>query len=214
MEPLKLFFLPLAVLLFWTATGSAAAGGPNCVVDADIPGSSYVEGVRRFRDGLEWRFRDRILSPLAEEERLAFRGLSWFPVQPGLAVAAEFIPAEDRAPFAMPTFNGRTLSYSHHGDLLVSIQGRSFRLRAFRPAGPDRYRDFLLVPFRDTTNGDETYPGGRYIEMNLPVPEKPVLDFNRATNPLCAYDPSFACPIPPKSNHMPLAICAGEKRYR
>ena len=73
--------------------------------------------------------------------------------------------------------------------------------------------NLLLVPFRDPTNGGETYPGGRYIELSLPLPETPVLDFNRAMNPLCAYDPSYACPIPPPENRLPMPIRAGEKRY-
>ena len=69
------------------------------------------------------------------------------------------------------------------------------------------------MPFRDATNGIETYAGGRYIELPLPLPALPVLDFNRAMNPLCAYDPSYACPIPPADNRLSIPIRAGEKRY-
>ena len=35
------------------------------------------------------------------------------------------------------------------------------------------------------------------------------LDFNRATNPLCAYSEHYNCPIAPKPNHLPVAIRAG-----
>jgi uncharacterized protein (DUF1684 family) len=41
-----------------------------------------------------------------------------------------------------------------------------------------------------------------------------VLDFNLATNPPCAFTPFATCPLPPKQNHLPIAVSAGEKTYR
>ena len=38
-----------------------------------------------------------------------------------------------------------------------------------------------------------------------------VIDFNRAYNPTCAYNPTWECPYPPASNRLKLAIRAGEK---
>ncbi|PRP90633.1 hypothetical protein ENSA5_63040 [Enhygromyxa salina] len=35
------------------------------------------------------------------------------------------------------------------------------------------------------------------------------LDFNRATNPLCAYSEHFNCPLPPSFNKLGLPIRAG-----
>ena len=39
------------------------------------------------------------------------------------------------------------------------------------------------------------------------------LDFNRAQNPPCAYNPWTTCPLPPSANKLPVRIEAGEKRY-
>ena len=61
---------------------------------------------------------------------------------------------------------------------------------------------------------DLPYAGGRYVEIDLPLPEPLRLDFNRASNPWCAYDPDYACPIPPAENHLDFAIPAGEKRFK
>jgi uncharacterized protein (DUF1684 family) len=51
--------------------------------------------------------------------------------------------------------------------------------------------------------------------MYVPVPEgsQLTLDFNRAFNPLCNYSPAYNCAIPPKENHLEVAIRAGEKTY-
>ena len=37
-----------------------------------------------------------------------------------------------------------------------------------------------------------------------------IVDFNRAYNPSCALSPYYNCPIPPRENHLSVAIRAGE----
>jgi uncharacterized protein (DUF1684 family) len=187
-------------------SGGRRSAGPGFAAD-------FVSRLLRFRDNVDYRFRDRILSPLAEADRRSFQGLDYFEPVPELALTARFERAGDSSVFAMPTFDRRTLRYSHYGTLSVSLGDRPLRLKAFRREEAGGNRNILLVPFRDATNGAETYAGGRYIELSLPLPEAPVLDFNRAMNPLCAYDPSYACPIPPPENALEVPIRAGEKRY-
>lgn len=187
--------------------GDVRAEGPGYAAD-------FLPQLLRFRDNVDFRFRDRILSPLPEAERQTFQGLAYFDPAPELALTAVFEAAADRSVFAMPTYDHRTLRYSHFGTLDAVIGARTVRLKAFRRASGEGARNVLLVPFRDATNGGETYAGGRYLELPMPLPEVPVLDFNRAMNPLCAYDPSYACPIPPPENRLDLPIRAGEKTYR
>jgi hypothetical protein len=40
-----------------------------------------------------------------------------------------------------------------------------------------------------------------------------LLDFNKAYNPPCAYNPYTTCPIPTPQNRLRVAIPAGEKMY-
>ena len=67
--------------------------------------------------------------------------------------------------------------------------------------------------FRDETSGQETYGGGRYLDY--PASEiknnSMILDFNNAYNPYCAYQPNYACPIPPAENKLLISIFAGEQ---
>ena len=73
----------------------------------------------------------------------------------------------------------------------------------------------LFVPFRDKTTGQQTYPGGRYMEFEadraLEDGDTFTLDFNLAYNPFCAYSETFACPLPPEENWLDVVIPAGER---
>ena len=69
----------------------------------------------------------------------------------------------------------------------------------------------LFVPFADLTTGDETYPAGRYLDLDPTATGYYMIDFNRAYNPYCAYNSAYECPYPPSSNRLKIAVKAGEK---
>ena len=79
------------------------------------------------------------------------------------------------------------------------------------------YGGGLFLPFADTTSGDETYGGGRYLLDTVKGADLGmqdgglVLDFNFAYNPSCAYDPTWLCPLAPMQNRLPVAVRAGER---
>lgn len=74
----------------------------------------------------------------------------------------------------------------------------------------------ILLPFSDLSNGNETYETGRYLHLKKSALEKEEveLDFNMATNPYCAYNTEYSCPIPPKENSLQVQVLAGEKKYK
>src|SRR5438552_1714105 len=80
----------------------------------------------------------------------------------------------------------------------------------------DAYGGGIFLPFGDGTNGQETYGAGRYLLDTVKGADlggrgdELVLDFNFAFNPSCAYDESWACPLSPPPNRMPLRVEAGE----
>jgi len=79
---------------------------------------------------------------------------------------------------------------------------------------PEDSRQWALIPFKDATNGRDTYGGGRYLHINLPIQSHTSIDFNRAFNPWCAYDPGYVCPLPPAKNWLRVSIDAGEKSFK
>ncbi|MEM8767031.1 MAG: DUF1684 domain-containing protein [Pseudomonadota bacterium] len=213
LSPALLALLLAALLAAGQAVGAENVDpAPTQHGDPRSHENAYVHALVRHRDNVDFIFRDRILSPLTEADRLTFTGLNYFPPAPAYARPATFHPAADRSTFAMPTFDRRTLTYRHYGTFHLELGGERVRLKAFERT--DGERAVLLVPFRDPTNRSETYAGGRYLEIGLPLPERLEVDFKRAANPLCAYDPSYACPIPPPENTLQQPIRAGELRYR
>jgi uncharacterized protein (DUF1684 family) len=97
------------------------------------------------------------------------------------------------------------------GRLSFMLKGRPFTLTAFVEANETDIRR-LFVPFRDLTNGTETYQGGRYLDLDRTATGVYDLDFNKAYHPFCYYNPSYDCPIPPAENRLQIPIRAGEKR--
>jgi uncharacterized protein (DUF1684 family) len=73
-------------------------------------------------------------------------------------------------------------------------------------------RNFFLA-FADETSGKETYGGGRYLNVRQDGKNSITIDFNLAFNPYCAYNPDFACPLPPRENILEIALPVGEKNY-
>jgi len=70
---------------------------------------------------------------------------------------------------------------------------------------------FRSVPFNDLTSVTETYPGGRYLDLDRTKTGIYEIDFNRAYTPYCYYNPTYECPYPPPENRLKVAIRAGEK---
>jgi hypothetical protein len=77
------------------------------------------------------------------------------------------------------------------------------------------FENYLFLPFTDLTNGEESYGGGRYLDLEISKLKNNsiLIDFNKAYNPYCAYASGYNCPVPPRENNLPIAIRAGEKVY-
>ena len=113
-----------------------------------------------------------------------------------------------------PAFNNKTIPFRQYGTFRFEIAGEPQSLVAYQRMDlPEDERQWLLIMFRDLTNGDETYGGGRYIQVDLPTNPGTKIDFNRAASPYCAYEAEFICPVPPLENWLKVRIPAGEKDY-
>ena len=96
------------------------------------------------------------------------------------------------------------------GSVVVPLGGRtSLRVLRIPFAGGDE--SDLEIYFRDESNGDGTYPAGRFVSLHPLSNGQFRLNFNRARNPFCAYSSVYPCPAPWRGNTLPAAIRAGER---
>lgn len=143
-------------------------------------------------------------SPLRRE----FTGLNWYPVDEAWRVTGKFEPSPDAARIVFETVLGDQQVMESAGFVTFEIEGRRLTLQAARSERR------LFFVFRDATSGSETYPGGRFLYTDFPEGDRVELDFNRAYNPPCAFTPHSTCPLPPPQNRLPVAIRAGELKYK
>ncbi len=176
--------------------------------------ASCLDSLAEHRAQIETDYLKSADSPFDKELKAGFAGFSYFAGDSAFCVPAEFELSANAKVFAMPSFNGKTLPFRKYGVFHFQLGGARRSLGAYQRMDlPTDQRQWVLVPFRDLTTGHETYGGGRYLQVDLPLPAHLTLDFNRAFNPLCAYKSVFTCPIPPAENWLKLRIPAGEKTY-
>lgn len=168
---------------------------------------------RRTRDEL---FATHPQSPIPAEQRASFTGMAFHPYDRRWRVEVELEPLATGAPAPV----------AHSG------QGSSewVPVARVRPGGPwgdgsltllwlAGYGGGLFLPFRDDTNGTDTYGGGRYLLDTVKGADlgsevgpstRLVLDANFAYHPSCAHDPRWSCPLAPPENRLQVAVDAGE----
>lgn len=172
--------------------------------------------VKEFQAELNAEFRDSIKSPLTEKDRKAFQELDFFAADGAYFVNAKFVRTANEKPFEMKTTTSRLPVYVKYGELHFVLQGKTLRLNIYQNTQlikQEEFKDYLFLPFSDLTNGNESYIGGRFIDLKIPHGDTMALDFNKAYNPYCAYNHKFSCPLVPLENDLEVEIRAGVMKY-
>jgi len=169
---------------------------------------------RRRRDSL---FASHPQSALDPGQKASFKGLEYYPYNPDLRFVLPVemdvkrsvieIDLEDDGPTRMERF----------GRVRFTIEDKEVSLGLYWLLG---YGGGVFLPFRDSTNREETYGGGRYLLDTIKSADLGrgasglVIDFNYAYNPSCAYNPRWHCPLAPHENWLNVPIRAGEMRFK
>ena len=169
------------------------------------------EHLQAFRQQIDDFMQFHPQSPLDEEQRDNFHGLSYYDDNPALklAVRVERLP-DDEPLIEMETSTGDARPFRRWGTFDFVVEDQPARLTLYSdPSGEE-----FFLPFRDATSGDETYGAGRYLDNHRPGVQQVgeadfEIDFNYAYNPYCAYSPHFSCPLPPRENWLLVPIRAG-----
>lgn len=179
-----------------------------------VTAQTHQQEIAKFQEELNAEFRNPEESPLSKDEIKIFSGHSFFPVNEKYRVVARFVRTDRSLPFQMKTTTDRLPMYEKYGEAIFELDGKTITLSIYQShqlRETEKYKNYLFLPFTDRTNGKETYGGGRYIDLTIPTGNTIVIDFNKAYNPFCAYNPNRSCPIPPKGNALNIKIPAGVK---
>jgi uncharacterized protein (DUF1684 family) len=176
---------------------------------AGEPAQAWTHWVEE-RDRL---FAEHPQTPLTASSRASFGGLDYFAYDPAMRVIGTVEPA-DGGLEQLPSSGPSPIGFNRIGRVGFTLAGSEQHAALY---WLDAYGGGLFLPFSDTTRGDETYGGGRYLLDTVKgadlgaVDDGLVLDFNFAYNPSCSYNPAWACPLAPVENRLAIAVCAGER---
>ncbi len=177
---------------------------------------SQEETAQDFQKNLNTEYAKKETSPLIAQDLKTFKSLDFFEISTKYVIEATFFRAENQKPFEMKTSTKRLPKYLKYGELHFQIDGKSLKLNLYQHLDLSKkpgYEDYLFLPFSDMTCGNETYIGGRYLDMKFPKSNKVLIDFNKAYNPYCAYNHNYSCPIVPAENDLKVEILAGVKKF-
>ena len=187
----------------------------SLLLGEDIVQPIIKEQEQRFK---QWRkerdqfFKTHDRSPLSPAERKNFNGLKYYPFNPQHVFYGEIERSilhinNPRYYATFPTNKGTNKRYIRYGKFHFMMDGKEYTVQIYKSI----LSDTLFIPFKDKTNGKETYEGGRYIDAEILPGYKMILDFNIAYYPSCAYNDKFVCILPPRENVLNIPIRAGEK---
>ncbi len=158
-----------------------------------------------FRESYALRIKDSEARALQN-----FKGVENYQIDDSWLIDGRFIRAEEGTGIEIVNVLGQVGESPVYGTFEFDRDGKTHRLLALG----DEESESLWFIFMDRTTGHGTYGAGRYLySEGMPENGRLTVDFNKAYNPPCAFNPYSTCPIPPQRNRMDLWVLAGEKNY-
>ncbi|MEP6681659.1 MAG: DUF1684 domain-containing protein [Parafilimonas sp.] len=174
--------------------------------------TALLNDTKRFQAELKTEYDDPYHTPLSSKAKKSFKGIHFYPFSEKYIVNAKFVRTPNEKSFQMSTSGGIRKTYIKYAEVFFTISGKEYKLSVYQSQDlikSAEYKDYIFIPFTDLTSGNETYEGGRYIDLNIPQGNNIIINFNKAYHPYCAYTDGYNCPIPPQENTLPLKIEAG-----
>lgn len=187
------------------------------IIFQGINAQTPLEEARAFQESLNEFYSDAKKSPLKKKDFENFNGLIFFELDEKYVVTATLKRTPKEKPFQMPTTTDRKPWYVKYGELTFKIEGKKYKLNVYKSVEPSKnpeYANSLFLPFTDLTSGNESYGGGRYMDIQIPEGKEVVLNFHKAYNPYCAYNERYSCPLTPPENDLKVEIRAGVKAFK
>ena len=209
---MRIELIAVLIMAFWSCDSSKK--WETQYETQDMPKPTTYEGqVNRYRDSISAVFFSGSNQVLPKADISPEGRLHYFPPNEAYRVKAEFEPITAVEIFRRKTNTDRLPEYKKYGILHFRLANQDLQLFLYQNV---EQPDYLFCPFKDLSNGDQSYGSGRFLDFkadDLTNVADVVLDFNYAYNPYCAYNKNYSCPLPPVENHLDIAIYAGEKKW-
>lgn len=190
------------------------------LISCNSNGKRQLLGETEYQQKLNASYKDATTSPLKKKDLKNFNGLDFFAVDSSFIVTANLTRIENAPVFEMATTTDRKPLYKEYGLLSFNINGQDLELTIYQSQDDlrdEKYKDYLFLPFTDNTSGNESYGGGRYMDVmitDIKDDNTIELNFNNTYNPYCAYNDDYSCPLTPRKNHLDIEIKAGIKAFK
>jgi len=190
------------------------------IMSCNSQGKRPLMGKTVYQQELNASYKDASKSPLKKKDLRQFKGLDFFDIDSTFIVSAKLVRTANAPTFKMATTTDRKPLYKEYGKLHFTLQKQNCELTIYQSQDDlrdEKYKDYLFLPFTDDTSGEESYGGGRYMDImttDITVENTVILNFNNTYNPYCAYNEKYSCPITPRKNHLDLEIKAGVKVFK
>ena len=172
---------------------------------------AYLEQVKETIEERKKFLKTNDESPFIQHDEV-YKEPDYFEIDADYRVYATVERVTQRKILSLPNSTSGMESYEEYAWLHFKVKGQSQKLLVLKPYGFGAMA-VLFCAFTDETSADQTYGGGRYLDIEIGKSNKVVLDFNLAYNPYCAYTDKYSCPLPPKENHLTITVLAGEKSF-
>jgi uncharacterized protein (DUF1684 family) len=204
----RIIFILLIIEILLPVQGFSKAGETENQASVSLEEKRVME----WRRGRDQFFKNHVRSPLTPKEKRDFNGQKYYPFDPKYVSVGriERTILHINNPEYYATFltnKGTRKRHIRYGKFHFTLDGKEYTVEVYKSI----LSDALFIPFKDKTNGKETYGGGRYIDTEILPGYKMALDFNMAYYPSCAYNDKFICVLPPKENTLDIEIRAGER---
>ncbi len=194
----------------------------GCGQQTDVPGSltmteaeleQWEISLVEMRIEKNEQFMDRSQTPIPAARLDAFEGLNYYFPDKNLVFKTPLVTVAGTDTIYLDKRDGTPAPFLRMGTVSFRNLDAIHTLEVFGPVQPGA-EEPLWLPFYDATSGEQTYGGGRYLDLELADDGNVIVDFNRAYNPLCDYDPErFNCTLPPAGNRLAFAVEVGEKTF-
>ena len=200
----KLFLCTISLLFFYSCSSKKRP----------------ILGESKYQIALNSVFKDASISPLKKKDLKNFNGLAFFPIDSSFIVKATFTKKENATSFVMKTTTDRIALYKEYGVVNFLLKGKNYEMTIYQSdedSQNEKRKNRLFLPFTDATSGNESYGGGRYMDlMTTDIDEDQTIEinFNNTYNPYCVYNEKYSCPLTHRKNHVDTEITAGIKDFK